>query len=213
MMGKYTDIKTSKEFMALLKRLYFPSDKVVEEIEVPKMKFLSFEGKGAPGSADFVEAIQSLYGVAFTTKMGMKYGKIAQPKHYFDFKVPPLEGFWLQPGKWDMAEPEKWQWKLKILMPSFVSQSLVDQAIAMAGAKHPNVPYNSVKLQDYEEGHSIQIMHIGPYAQEVQTVERLMAYAQEHTEKIVGHHHEIYMSDPRRTKEDRLKTVLRYAVN
>lgn len=211
-MSKYDNLKTSKEFLALMKSLYFPPSAKVEEIEIPKMKFLSFEGRGAPASANFQLAIQSLYGIAYTIKMGLKFGKIKKPTGYFDYKVPPLEGLWWAPGGWENAKPSKWQWELLIMMPAYVTQELIDEAVAQARVKRPMTPYPSVRLIELEEGQAIQIMHVGPYSDEKITVERLMAYAKENAEKISGHHHEIYLSDPRRAKPERIRTVLRYAV-
>ena len=211
-MSKYDDLKTSKEFLALMKRFYFPSDKIVEELQVPKMKFLTLEGKGSPESPGFLKAVQCLYGVAFSIKMDLKIGKLKPPGGYFDYKVPPLEGLWWSAGQFDMSNKDAWQWRLMIMLPAFVSQPIFNEAIAQAKAKRPNLPYSKVELEEFEEGDAVQMTHIGPYAKEGHTIDKLVAYAEDHAEKISGRHHEIYISDPRRTKPEKLKTVLRYPV-
>ncbi|OGL34981.1 hypothetical protein A3F65_02225 [Candidatus Saccharibacteria bacterium RIFCSPHIGHO2_12_FULL_47_16b] len=208
----YSQLKSGSDWLALMKSFYFPTADKIEELKIPKMQFLSVSGKGAPTSEVFHKAIQSLYGLAFGLKMGLKFGKIDKPTGYFDYKMPALEGLWWQSGGWDMASPEKWQWRLLIMQPPFVTEQLFDEAKTQAKQKHPEIPYDKVRLEDFEEGSSIQTLHVGPYDKEQATIERLMDYAKAAGYKIAGHHHEIYMGDPRRTKPERLKTVLRYHI-
>ena len=213
-MTSYKTIKTSDQFVELMKDLDFPPADRIEEITVPKMKFITFSGIGSPQSGGFQSAIQSLYGIAFTIKMGLKFGKLYRPEGYHDFKVSPLEGLWWQDnGKmFDMDDKVNWRWQLMIMVPSFVDKGLINKARTQAETKHPDVPYSQVKLEEIEEGKSIQTTHVGPYSAQAGTVDKLMDYAKKHSYQITGKHHEIYMSDPRRTKPEKLKTVLRYAI-
>lgn len=214
-MINYSRIKTAEEFEGLMEELYFPRADQIEELTVPIMKFIVVGGKGSPESPLFQQAIQSLYGIAFGIKMGLKFGKLSpKPVAYFDFKVPPLEGLWWQgDGKvFNVHDRDNWQWQVMILMPPFVDDGLVEKARQQAAAKHPEVDYSSVKLEEFKEGKTIQTMHIGPYATEPQTIQRLMDYIQKNNYRVAGRHHEIYMADPRRTTPEKLKTVLRYPV-
>lgn len=210
----FKSVTTSDDFTSLIKRLDSPSSNFIEEITLPPMKFITITGQGSPESTGFHEAIQALYGIAFTIKMGLKFNKLEAPDEYYDFKVSPLEGLWWQNnGKFfDMNDKASWQWRLMIMVPDFVDNELVEKARVQAVSKHPDIPYHRVILEEFEEGKSIQTTHIGPYADEAVTVKKLLAYAKEHNYRIDGKHHEIYMGDPRRTKPEKLKTVIRYPV-
>lgn len=177
------------------------------------MKFLTANGKGSPGSKAFQAAVESLYGIAYSIKMGLKFKKIGPlPKGYFDFKIPPLEGLWWQPGEFNISNKQPFEWQLMIMVPPFVSSKLFVSAKEVAKTKRPDVPYDGVRLEEFNEARVIQLTHIGPYDTESETIERLVNYARKYNLQFAGKHHEIYMSDPRRTKPENLKTVLRYPV-
>jgi hypothetical protein len=212
----YTDATTQQSFWAFLKDQYFPSARTVEELTVPAMHFLTVRGKGTPRSRAFRHGVQALYGVVYGIKMGLKFGKFGPPAGYFDFKIAPLEGLWWHPEAQNpnemAAKLDEYEWRLLILVPAFVEQPLVDLAKQQAAEKHPETDYSQVTLERVDEGRAIQTTHLGPYAAEPVTVARLEAYARGHGLQITGKHHEIYMNDPRRTRPENIRTVLRYAV-
>lgn len=211
-MTGYKKLETTEEFAKFMKALYSPSNEKIDELSVPKMKYLVVNGRGAPGSPAFQQAIKSLYGIAFGIKMGLKFNKMPKPKGYFDFKMPPLEGLWWQQGVINPASKEAFEWSLMIMMPNYVTKELLNQARLQVGSKHPLIPYSLVSLQEFEEGSAIQTVHVGSYATEDYDIERLQNYAKKYHYEIAGKHHEIYISNPRITKTQDLKTVLRYPV-
>lgn len=211
-MAKYSALKTGSEFTDLLQEMYFPPLDKIEEIDLPAVQVISVTGKGAPESKNFQQAIASLYGIAYGLKMGFKFGKLAKPKGYFDFKVPPLEGLWWQDGGFDMKARAGWEWKVMILMPAFINGAAITAARQQALSKHPEIPYDDVKLENFNEGHAVQLTHMGPYAEEPKTIAKLMEYIKDKGFAVSGKHHEIYMNDPRRVKPEKIKTVLRYPV-
>ena len=146
--------------------------------------------------------------------MGLKFGKLPKPKGYFDYKVGALETLWWSTGTvFDIRNSKTLRWEAYLMVPPFVSKKLVEEARRQAEAKHPDVPYEKVSLKFVDEGRSVQTLHIGPYAKEQPTIDRLHRHIADHGLVIEGKHHEIYISDPRRTKPEKLKTVIRYAVN
>lgn len=204
---------TAKEYEQLLKYLYLSAKTEPTEIKVPEVQIMAVEGNEPPASQQFQAAIAALYGIGYTLKMGLKFSKLPRPAGYFDYKVGALEALWWSTtGEVDINDPKTLRWQAFLMLPPFVTQALFDQAVLQAKAKKPEVPYNLAKLIDFNEGRAVQMLHIGPYNQEEPTIKRLLDYVKDHQLKVSGHHHEIYLSDPRRTKPDKLKTVLRYAV-
>jgi hypothetical protein len=193
-----------------LKELYSPSAKEVALVDVPEMSFLAIDGAGYPGtSQEYQDAMMALYGVAYTLKFSLK-------NDVGDFTVMPLEGLW-----WagDMAafageaRKDEWKWTSMIALPDFVTQEHVDDAKGQLLAKRGEVPgLEKLRLERFAEGLSVQIMHIGPYAEEAPTIRRLHDFMDDKGYTFGGKHHEIYLSDPRRTKPERLKTVVRQPV-
>jgi hypothetical protein len=202
-----------KAYDDFLKRLYTGVKPRVEEINVPQVCVLAVAGNEPPGGAQYQNAIAALYGVAYTLKMGMKFGKLPRPSDYFDYKVGALETLWWSTdGTLEISNPKTLRWQAYLMVPGFVTKSLVNEARKQAKEKHPEVSYEAVTLERLKEGRAIQILHVGPYNMEEPTVGALTAYARDHNLDVVGKHHEIYMSDPRRTPPGRLKTVIRLAV-
>lgn len=198
----YRDIKTSKDFVKYLKEVYTPTEKQVERFKIEEMKFLAVEGEGKPMEKDFQEAIQILYGLAYALKMGWKYFKLKRPAGYFDFQVPPLETLWQ-----DLSH-----WRALIMVPAFMTDVDLTGAKEQAETKKPGLAWDKAKFEEWKEGEVIQTLHIGKYSEENETVQRLMNYAKEQGLKINGWHHEIYLSDPKRTIPEKLKTGLRYPI-
>lgn len=198
------------------KQFYLPGKKPVM-IDVPPMNYLAVRGQGDPNQPDgeYQQAIKKLYVVAYTIKMSKK-GTYHIP-HYFDFVVPPLEGLWWQEGikGVDYQHKEKFHFIALIRMPEFVTKDVFDWAVKEASNKK-QLKLNNVDLVTINEGLCVQALHIGSYDSEPATVNKIHQFIADHQLKVDinahRHHHEIYLSDPRRTKVERLKTVLRIPV-
>lgn len=190
------------------KDLYLPPKKPVR-IQVPKIQYLMIDGQGAPEGESYQEAIALLYSVAFTIKMSKMSG--SQPEGYFDYVVPPLEGLWNCSEKGYDPDRNQWKWTSLLRQPEFVTQEVFRQAADQAAKKKPELDYARLRLETYDEGLCVQMLHTGPYSREQETIDTLAAFlekeglAYDHGRR----HHEIYLSDPRRCAPERLKTVLR----
>jgi hypothetical protein len=195
----------SKEMQAL----YFPPSKAPITVMVPRMRFLMVDGKGDPNTCkDFQEAIMSLYSLSYTMKFMVKYG----PKK-IEHVVMPLEALWWTDKGTDFfsAEKKTWNWTAMIAQPDHVDKGFVAKARKELVRKKKEVPgMDKLRLDEFEEGLSAEIMHIGPYSAERPTIELLHKYIADSGHKLRGKHHEIYMSDPRRTDQKNLRTVLRH---
>ncbi|WP_308555426.1 GyrI-like domain-containing protein [uncultured Lactobacillus sp.] len=204
------------DFKKEQKQFYKPGKKP-EIIEVPKMNCIAVRGKGDPNQEDseYKKAIQLLYGVAYTIKMSKKSDH--QIKDYFDFVVPPLEGLWWQENTTgiDYAHKENFEFISMIRMPEFVTQEVFDWAIEEASKKKDG-DFSEVELITLEEGKCVQVMHVGSYDDEPATIEKMKKFAEQNgltpDYSDARRHHEIYLSDPRRTKVENLKTVIRIPV-
>jgi len=176
-------------------------------IDVGAGRYLAIDGQGEPGAGEFQAKLKALYGVAYTLKfMSKKAGR--------DYKVTPLEGLWGMTGgsfSWD-APREQWRWKLLIRVPDSIEAALVARAKDQCFAKSGDDAILGVHLETIDEGRCVQVLHVGPYAAERTTVEAMERFAQVHGLVFSGSHHEIYLSDPRRTVPEKLKTILRHPV-
>lgn len=210
---KVLDLK--KQF----KPLYFPSAKTVEIIQIPILQFAAVDGaieKGqAPGtSPGFAEAMQALYGIAYTVKFMLKKRK----KNPIDYPVMALEGlWWVQGGRFVITEKDNWLYTVMILQPNVITQDVFEEGVAALRRKRGDNPaVDRLHLLSFEEGLCMQTMHVGPYADEPATVQRMQTFAAEHGYRdCVGtgaKHHEIYLGDPRKADPSKLKTVLRHPV-
>lgn len=203
------------------KDLYLPKA-VPELINVPNMKFIWVVGKGNPNSenGEYQEALQLLYALSFTIKMSkMGTHKI---EGYFDYVVPPLEGFWWNEGEKnvDYENKEQFMWILLIRQPEFVTEEVFDWACKEVKSKKGLI-IEKAEFGEIKEGLCVQMMHIGSYDNEPKTLEKIQKYIENNGLKndigsieneLVRRHHEIYLSDPRRTKPENLKTVIRIPV-
>ncbi|BHH82360.1 GyrI-like domain-containing protein [Desulforhopalus sp. 52FAK] len=190
-----------------LKHLYKPSPKTVATVDVPEMNFLMIDGKGDPNtSVAFQDAIQCLYPVSYTLKFMVKRGEIG-----IDYGVLPLEGLWWCDDMRDFSVDDKsdWKWKLMIMQPELITQDMVEVAISEVKKKKNPVALPLLKFQKYAEGNSAQMMHIGPFSEEGPTIEKVHNYIQELGSSRTGKHHEIYLSDIRRAKPEKWKTIIR----
>jgi hypothetical protein len=202
-----------------LKYLYAPSAKKVEIVKVPRLQFAMIDGaieKGyEPGnSPSFQEATQALYGISYSLKFMLKKRK----SNPIDFPVMALEGlWWVEDGVFDITVKDNWFYMLMILQPDVITKDSFEEGLSQVRRKRGDSPaLSNVRLANFEEGLCVQVMHIGPYATEPATVERMRAFAQENGYRDLvgsgGKHHEIYLGDPRKADPAKLKTVLRHPV-
>ena len=202
-----------------LKSLYAPSAKKVEIVHVPRLQFAMIEGAieegSAPGtSPSFAEATQALYGISYTLKFMLKKRKT----NPIDYPVMALEGlWWVEDGVFDITIKDNWFYTLMILQPDVITQDVFAEGLEQVRKKRGHNPsLSKLRLAHFEEGPCVQVMHIGPYATEPATVERMRAFAQENRYRdcvgLGGKHHEIYLGDPRKADPAKLKTVLRHPV-
>lgn len=164
---------------------------------------------------EFQEAVELLYGLSFTIKMSNKKGK--QPSDYCEYVVPPLEGlWWIDGGCFSFDIRDNWQWTLMIRQPEFVTREFFKWACDELTKKKPGLPIEKARFAEFEEGLCVQVMHVGPYAAEPETIKKIESFilANGLRDKvgIGGKHHEIYLSDPRKAKPENMKTVLRHPV-
>ncbi len=196
------------DFKKKLKELYVPSPKDFILVEVPEMQFVMIEGVGPPEGEVYTHAVQWLYSVIYPIKF------IAKKQIGKEFVAPPLEGLWWADDMDDFINNNRdnWKWRMMMVTPDWVDRGMFDQAVAKAENKLGEVP-ESLRLENFHEGKSVQIMHIGPYSEEAPTIERMhKEFMPEHNLTPNGHHHEIYLGDPRRVAPEKLKTVLRQPV-
>ena len=208
------------ELKKQFKTLYQPSAKKVELVRVPSLQFAMIDGaieKGyGPGnSPGFAEAVQALYGISYTLKFMFKKRKA----NAIDYPVMPLEGLlWLTEGEvFDINIKDNWSYTLVIMQPDVITQEIFEEGIAQVRRKRGDSDaLSKLRLEFFEEGLCAQIMHIGPYATEPATMERMREFMQENGYRdcvgLGGKHHEIYLSDPRKADPAKLKTVLRHPV-
>lgn len=192
-----------------LKHLYRPSAKEPSVVDVSPMSFLMVDGAGDPNSSqEYQEAVSALYSVAYSLKFMVKKGEAAA-----DYGVMPLEGvWWADDARFDLEDKDTWLWTAMIMQPEYVTQALFEEALVQVEKKKDPAALSRVRFESFHEGLSAQIMHIGPYADEEPTVERLHSFIGENGYQLRGRHHEIYLSDPNRTAPDRLKTVIRQPI-
>jgi hypothetical protein len=200
-------IKT--DFKKTLKHLYNPR-KQFETVDVPSMQFLMADGHGDPNTApEYTDVVEALYTVAYKMKF------ISKKTLEQDYSVPPLEGLWWAEDMATFVTRDKsaWDWTMMIMTPDWITKEIFDEAIEQVRqAKNPPA-LGRLRLEDYHEGLSVQIMHIGSYDDEGPVLAKMHSEfipSNELTEN--GKHHEIYLSDPRRVAPEKLKTVLRQPV-
>jgi hypothetical protein len=201
------------------KYLYQPSVKKIETVLVPNLQFAMIDGaieKGkAPGTSPiFAEATQTLYGLSYTIKFMLKKRKTDA----IDYPVMALEGlWWVEDGNFDIRVKDNWFYTLMIMQPDVITQEIFEEACEQVRRKKgESEMLNKMRLAHFEEALCVQTMHIGPYATEPATLDRMKEYMQENGLRDNvgpnGKHHEIYISDPRKAAPDKMKTVLRHPV-
>lgn len=210
---KILDLK--KQF----KNLYQPSAKKIEVVQVPNLQFIMIDGaieKGSePGkSPTFAEATQALYSLCYTLKFMLKKRKT----NAVDYPVMALEGlWWVEDGFFDITVKDNWFYTLMIMKPKVITNELFEEARdGVRKKKGDSEMLSKLRLANFEEGLCVQVMHIGPYATEPATMDRMKEFMTENGLRDNvgpnGKHHEIYISDPRKAAPDKMKTVLRHPV-
>ncbi|QQS20450.1 GyrI-like domain-containing protein [Candidatus Saccharibacteria bacterium] len=178
-------------------------------VQVPKMNFIMIDGKGDPNiSQEYIDAIQSLYPVAYTIKF------ISKLKYGNDFGVMPLEGLWWTENMADFSPTDKsnWLWTAMIMQPDVITEDIYNQAVQQVREKKSPRSLDKVRFESYDEGRAAQVMYVGPYAYEGPTIQELHQFISDQGGKLEDtnkHHHEIYLGDARRTAPEKLKTIIR----
>ena len=189
-----------------LKPCYHASAKEVVELAVPPLRYLMIDGEGDPNhSADYAQAVEALFATSYTAKFMVKKGALA-----IDYGVMPLEGLWWADdmSAFDVQQKGLWQWTMMILQPHFVSDEIVEAAVAEVQRKKGLSALSQLRLEELAEGRCAQILHLGPFADEGPTIARLHQFIDAQGGRR-GKHHEIYLSDIRRADPAKWKTIIR----
>jgi hypothetical protein len=177
-------------------------------LDIASARYLAIDGQGEPGSDEFTERLGALYAAAFTIKMASKFGGR-------DYAVSKLEGLWWGPNaKVHLLDSPRreWRWTLMIRTPDFISAKELANAVDGLLRKGKTTLLGKVRIEQLEEGRCVQMLHVGPYEAERETIDQMLRHAAVHGLVPRGKHHEIYLSDPRRVAPARLRTILRQAL-
>ena len=204
------------DFKKEYKEFYMPKNKP-QIIDVPKANYIAVRGQGDPNEegGDYKASIGLLYTIAFTLKMSKRTGR--EIEGFFDYVVPPLEGFWWQDGVLgiDFTKKDKFRWISVIRLPDFIKKEDFDWAVETAQQKK-KTDCSKVEFLTIEEGFCVQMMHIGAYDDEPVSVALMDAYIEQegyvNDLSDVRLHHEIYLSDARKVEPARRKTVIRHPI-
>lgn len=186
---------------------YYKAGKKPEIVEFHGANYLSIDGKGEPAGEVFVRKVEALFPLAYGIKKVCK-------EQGNDFGVPKLEGLWWVVGDTPALEVPRneWFWKLLIRMPDFVTEEMMASVKPEVETRNKNALIQEISFVTIAEGKCVQMMHVGPYATEPETINSLMAFIKENGLSVNGLHHEIYLSDPRKTEPEKMKTLIRYPV-
>ena len=204
------------DFKKEYKEFYMPPQTPVI-VDIPQMNYIAVSGKGDPNIEDgeYSNAMNLLYGIAYTLKMSYKGDH--KIDGFFEYVVPPLEGFWWQENTKgvDYSRKDTFQWISIIRLPDFVTKADFEWAVKEATTKK-KADFSAVQFLTYNEGLCVQCMHMGSYDDEPATISAMADFAEENGHVIditdKRHHHEIYLSDPRKTEPAKLKTVVRHPI-
>jgi hypothetical protein len=188
-----------------LKHLYQASAKEVVTVNVPAMRFLMIDGRGDPNtSADYGRAVEALFSVSYAAKFVIK------KTEGIDYAVMPLEGLWWadDPSVFAANDRTQWQWTMMIMQPDFAASDVIEAAKSAVEKKKGIRAAAQLRLETFAEGVCAQILHVGPFTEEGPTIARLHDFIAART-GLRGKHHEIYLSDIRRSDPAKWKTVIR----
>ena len=203
------------DFKKEQKELYQP--KTASVVEVPGMAFIMVDGAGDPNTAEsYKSAMEILYGLSYSIKMSKMGGKA--PAGYFDYVVPPLEGLWwlADNGIIDFTEKDKYCWTSMIRQPDFVTPEVFEEASMTLSKKKPGLDLDAARFALFTEGLCAQILHVGSYDDEPETIAKLEKFIIEsgyqNDVSDLRRHHEIYLNDPRKTTPEKTKTIIRHPI-
>jgi len=203
-MNEKLDLKKTYKF------LYQPSPKAPIIVDVPAFNFLMVDGTGNPNTSQtFQDATTALFSLAYALKFAVKKASGT------DYAVMPLEGLWWMSENlpFDAENKDKWSWTIMINQPEMVNSSLVEELREDVRKKKNPSMLENVRFETFQEGPAVQIMHIGPFADEAPKIDWMHTIAREQGYTLVGKHHEIYLNDLTKTAPERLKTILRQPIS
>lgn len=189
-----------------LKQFYQPSAREVVQVTIPPFQFLAIDGVGDPNtSSEYEQAVEALFSVSYTTKFMVKKGAQA-----IDYAVMPLEGLWWADdmSAFSTGDRSQWRWTMMIMQPDFVEAAVILAAIEEARRKKGLAAADALRVETFAEGLCAQILHIGPFSEEGPTIQRVHDFIATRSTRT-GKHHEIYLSDIRRTDPAKWKTIIR----
>jgi hypothetical protein len=195
------------DFKKKLKHLYQPSAKAVVQVDVPTLNFLMVDGEGDPNTAQaYSEAVEALFTLSYALKFRVKKGALGM-----DYVVMPLEGLWWADDMttFTTADKSNWKWTMMIMQPDFITREDVVNASADVGKKKNPAALIRVRFEAFTEGKCAQLLHIGPFAEEGPTIEKVHDFIERNGSQLTGKHHEIYLSDIRKADPKKWKTVIR----
>jgi hypothetical protein len=198
------------DYKKTLGELYNPPAGKITQMDVPPLTYLMADGKGNPNnSAEYAAVVEALFGLAYTLKFKLKKAGV------LDFGVMPLEGLWWTPDMADFSVDDKaaWLWTMMIVQPQIVTPEMVMEAADELRRKKNPPALEKIRFETYAEGLSMQILHIGSYADEGPNIQKLHDFIAGAGYLRRGKHHEIYLGDPRRTAPEKLRTILRQPIS
>ncbi len=191
-----------------------PADRVTI-VNIPAFKFIMIDGKIEPGatpgnSIAFKQAMEALYGIAYSLKFMSKLRR----EDPIDYTVMGLEAlWWIEDGVFDITKPDNWCWTAMILQPEHITETMFLETRVKLKDKKPNPGIDKLRLEIFEEGLCVQIMHVGPYATELISVKKMNEFAAQNGYQMRNKHHEVYIGNPLKADPARLKTILRHPVS
>lgn len=203
------------DYKKSFKELYEPTSSPTI-IDVPEMQFIQIDGRGNPNEENgaYQVAVETLYTLSYAIKMMPKGGHT--PPGYFEYVVPPLEGLWwlADSGEFDYSNKSKFCWISMIRQPEFVTDKVLATACEMVAKKKPHLDLSKMRLVSFTEGLCVQCMHYGSFDDEPKTLEKMKVFMSDNSLQCglsdTRHHHEIYLSDPRKIDITKMKTILRH---
>jgi hypothetical protein len=189
------------------KQFYHAKPGIIVAVDVPPLTYLMVDGEGDPNTSKaFQEAVEALYSLSYTLKFTLK-----KSPRTIDYGVMPLEGLWWADDPRVFYETKKsaWKWTAMIVQPEFITRAQVDAAFAEVRKKKNPDALDRVRFETLTEGPSAQVLYVGPFSDEGPAIQRMHDFIRAAGKQLRGKHHEIYLSDPRRTAPEKLKTILR----
>ncbi|MBT3322810.1 MAG: hypothetical protein HN392_11055 [Anaerolineae bacterium] len=193
--------------------LYAPSARHVDLVEVPEYNFIMLDGEMEAGttrpstSEAFQEALNTLNGISFTLKFMSKLNR----KNPLDYNTMPLEALWYPPKKSDYKDRENWKWTMMMMQPEHITAEMFESAVGSLKKKQGEIPTLTLaRFEAFNEGTSVQIMHVSSFGLIPMTIERIKAFAKDQNHTLAQPYHEVYISDPRHENPEKERTILRY---